>query len=104
MRAGGLAVSSTKTAVDSPQGVPKPGGGARTRSESRALAEALHPAHLRERLRGIRPVAPTFAQELVVARRHATRLSDQNRRVLAEVRRLHKLHGQMSAGKDEDRP
>jgi len=96
-------MSSTKIAVGSPPGVSKPGESTRAPPDSRSLAEVFDPAHLRERLRNIRPVAPTFAQELEIAHRQATRFCAQNRRVLEEVRRLQKQRGQMGAREEEHR-
>ena len=99
----GGALSSTKIVLGSPQGVFKPGGSPRALLGSRSLAGAFDPADLRERLRKIRPVAPTFEQELEIARRHATRLCAQNRRVLEEVRRLQKQRGQPCEREDRHR-
>ena len=102
IRAGGWATSSTKIAIGLPRGVSKPGGRARALPESRSLAAAFDPADLRQRVRNI-PVAPTLAEELEIARRHATRLSAQNRRVLEEVRRLQKQRGKNGAREDKHR-
>lgn len=44
--------------------------------------------HLLDRLRSLRTIVPVFAQELASARRQAGRLSTENGRLLAEVRRL----------------
>jgi hypothetical protein len=88
MRAGGLARSSTTVAVGSARGVSKLGKSLRSVPASPSLAEVFHPVRLRERLRNIRPATPTFEQELEIARRQATKLCAQNRRVLDEVRRL----------------
>jgi hypothetical protein len=81
-------MSSMTLAVGSPAGASKLGKSPRSVPDSPSLAEAFHPARLRERLRNIRPATPTFEQELEIARRQATKLCAQNRRVLDEVRRL----------------
>ncbi|MFI4984614.1 MAG: hypothetical protein ACHQAV_01335 [Solirubrobacterales bacterium] len=103
MATGGWTISSTRFALGSPRAVVKPGGTPRALPGSRSLAAAFDPADLRERLRKIRPVAPTFEQELEIARRQATRLCAQNRRVLEEVRRLQKQRGGVGARKDRRR-
>jgi hypothetical protein len=94
-------MSSTRVALGSPRAVVEPGGAPRALHGSRSLAAAFDPADLRERLRKIRPVAATFEEELDIARRHATRLCAQNRRVLEEVRRLQTQRGQLGARKDK---
>jgi hypothetical protein len=90
-------MSSTTISVGSPPSASKPGKSPRALPGSPSLAEAFRPARLRERLRKIRPVARTFEQELEIARRQATRLCAQNRRVLEEVRRLQRQRGQTGA-------
>jgi hypothetical protein len=96
-------MSSTKIAVGSPRGVSQPGGRPRPLFGPRSLTAAFDPTELRERLGKIRPVATTFEQELDIARRQATRLCAQNRRVLEEVRRLQKQRGQMGARENKNR-
>ena len=101
MGTGGSTTSSTRVALGSTRAVIKPGGTPHSLPRSGSLAVAFDPAELRERLRKIRPVAPSFEEELEIARRQATRLCAQNRRVLEEVRRLQKQRGQMDARADE---
>jgi hypothetical protein len=103
MGTGGWTMSSTRAALGSPRAVVKPGGTPRSLPGPGSLAEAFDPARLRERLQQIRPVAPTFAQELEIARRQATRLCAQNRRVLEEVRRLQRQRGPMGEREDSHR-
>jgi hypothetical protein len=55
---------------------------------------------LHERLRKIRPVVTTLAQELEVARRQASRLRPNSLRVLEEVRRLQRQRDHTGARED----
>ena len=96
-------MSSMTIAVGPPAGASKLGKSPRSVPDSPSLAEAFRPARLRERLRKIRPVARTFEQELKIARRQATRLCAQNRRVLEEVRRLQRQRGQTGAPEEKHR-
>jgi hypothetical protein len=84
-------------------GVSHPGCSPRTLTGSRSLAAVFNSADLRDRLRKIRPIALTFAEELETARRQATRLGTENRRALEEVRRLQKQRGRVDPREDKHR-
>lgn len=49
-----------------------------------------------DRLQHLRTILPVFAQELATARRHAAQLRRDNRRLLEEVHRLQRKHGERS--------
>jgi len=49
---------------------------------------------LLDRLQNLRAILPVFAQELASARRHAAQLRRDNHRLLAEVHRLQREHGE----------
>jgi hypothetical protein len=49
-----------------------------------------------DRLQHLRTILPVFAQELATSRRHAAQLRRENRRLLEEVHRLQRKHGERS--------
>jgi hypothetical protein len=59
-----------------------------------AAAEALDRDQLLDRLQHLRTILPVFAQELATARRHTAQLRKDNRRLLEEIHRLQREHGQ----------
>lgn len=103
MGSGGLAMSSMDMSLGPSQEAYKPRAGARALPGSAPVATRLHPADLRERLRKIRPMVPTFAEELEIARLQTTRLRAQNRRMLEEVRRLQR-HERRGASEERQGP
>jgi hypothetical protein len=103
MGSGGLAMSSMEMPLGPSPEAYQPRAGARALSGSGSVATRLHPADLRERLRKIRPVVPTFAEELEIARLQATKLRTQNRHILEEVRRLQR-HGRTGASEERRGP
>jgi hypothetical protein len=54
---------------------------------------------LLDRLQHLRTILPVFAQELATARRHAAQLRRDNRRLLEEVHRLQREHGERGAAR-----
>jgi hypothetical protein len=103
MGAGGLAMSSMELPLGPAQKAREPRASARALPGSRSTATRFDPADLRERLRKILPVVPTFAEELEIARLQATRLRAQNRRILEEVRPLQQ-HGRTGAREKRHHP
>lgn len=103
MGARGLAMSSMEMPLGPSRQAREPRASARAPG-SRSTAPRFDPADLRERLRKLRPVMPTLAQELEIARLQAIRLRPQNRRMLEEVRRLQKQRGPTGAREDRHRP
>jgi hypothetical protein len=61
---------------------------------STAAGEVVDREQMLDRLQHLRTILPVFAQELATARRHAAQLRRDNRRLLAEVHRLQRLHSE----------
>jgi hypothetical protein len=66
---------------------------------SSASAAPIDRDQLLDRLQHLRTILPVFAQELATARRHATQLRRDNRRLLEEVHRLQRKHGERNAAR-----
>lgn len=83
----------TRIAVPSAHSLPRPEGGAEQLRGSHSELVAVHREHLLDRAQHLRPVQPTFAQELAIARRKLAQFHPENRRLLEQARRLQAQHG-----------